>query len=417
VTPSAPRRIVHVCPRYAPAYGGAELFFEKLTQHLVARGDAAEVWTTNAWDVAAFTRRGARLVPPVGQATGVRVRRFPVRYVPGRAPVLTVANALPLGRAWSAMTPRWGPFVPAMLRAARRPTAPIDIVHAAALPYSSLLYCGWRLARSAGSRLVITPFLHPGRPGPDGARHRRAYLSPVNQWLLAQADLVFVQTESERRTLAEIGIAPERLRLAGMGVDPADCTGGDRTRGRARLGIDPDEVVVGHLANKSADKGTLDLVAAARLLWAEGARFRLVLAGASMPDYRRALPPDALPSPVIDVGEFDADARRDFYAALDVFALPSVVESFGIVLMEAAANGVPSIAYATGGPAEILHHDRTGLLSPPGDVRQLANALRRLVLDGRLRERLGAEARSSSARWTWARSTGVVLEAYDQLLA
>ena len=416
VTPSTPRRIVHVCPRYAPAFGGAELFFEKLAERLVARGDDAEVWTTNALDVAAFTRRGARLVPPTARAAGVRVRRFPVRYVPGRAPVLTAANALPLGRAWAAMTPRWGPFVPDMLRAAQRHPAPVDIVHAAALPYSSVLYCGWRLARRARSRLVITPFFHQGRPGPDGARHRRAYLSPVNRWLLAQADLVFVQTEAERRALTDAGVPSARMRLVGMGVDPIDCTGGDRARGRARLGVGPDEVVVGHLGNKSADKGTLDLVAAARLLWADGARFRLVLAGPSMPDYLRALPREARPDPVIDVGEFDIEARRDFYAALDVFALPSVVESFGIVLLEAAANGVPSLAYATGGPAKILEHDRTGLLAPPGDVRQLANLLRRVVLNGGLRERLGAEARSLSARWPWTRCTDLVLDAYDHLL-
>jgi glycosyltransferase involved in cell wall biosynthesis len=410
-------RLLHVCPRYAPAPGGVELFFSKLSATLAARGHQVSVWTTNARELRAFSTRQAATFPAGGSVIdGVAVRRYAVRHVPFRPWLMTAAHILPFGPSWARATFRWNPIVPSLVREARTLKARFDIVHGAALPYSVLLDAARLAAASASARLVISPFLHLDNPADPKKRVSRIYLSPTNVALLRQADLVLVQTTVEQSTLADAGVPTDRMRLVGMGVDEADCTGGDRARGRARWNLPPTEVVVGHLANKSVDKGTVDLLHASGGLRADGLSFRLLLAGTAMPSYERVWQHFEPKDHVVNVGELDDVEKRDFFSAIDLFVLPSCVESFGIALLEAAVNRVPSIAYDLGGPREILNHDRTGVLVPPGDVPALQRQIRRLIEDRQLRQRIGDAAAVMALSGSWARTTQMVEDAYRSLV-
>ena len=73
--------------------------------------------------------------------------------------------------------------------------------------------------------------------------------------------------------------------------------------------------------------------------------------------------------------------------------LSSIVEGMPLVPLEAAAYGTPTIATAVGGTPEVVRHDETGLLVPPGDHRELSSAISRLLRDAALRDSLGARAR------------------------
>jgi phosphatidyl-myo-inositol dimannoside synthase len=96
----------------------------------------------------------------------------------------------------------------------------------------------------------------------------------------------------------------------------------------------------------------------------------------------------------------DADDKTKWLwlASADVFLLPvrdegSDVEGFGIVFLEAARAGIPSIAGQSGGAPEAVLHERTGLLVNPMNDKQVAQAVERLLGDTDLRERLGREAK------------------------
>jgi glycosyltransferase involved in cell wall biosynthesis len=94
----------------------------------------------------------------------------------------------------------------------------------------------------------------------------------------------------------------------------------------------------------------------------------------------------------------------DLYAASDLFALPSYLEGFGLVYVEAAFHGVPSIGADMGGTREAILDGETGLLVPPGDRAALAGAIQRLRDDAVLRRRFGAAARARArARFAPAR--------------
>jgi glycosyltransferase involved in cell wall biosynthesis len=386
-------RVAHFIHRYPPALGGSEAYFARLSRYLVDQGDEVAVFTSNALDLEAFWSPGGRQHPP-GQDNldGVPVFRFPLRHVPLHRYVFKALSLVPIAR-WQALTLPFNPILPSMWRWAGKPEQSFDLVHASAFPYTLPLACARRLARTLRVPLLLTPFVHTGDPDDPHDRTRRGYLRPALLDLARSADRLFVQTEGERQALLACGIPAERLILQGLGVDLPSCTGGDRLRARAQWRIDPDEVVVGHLANNSVEKGSVDLLRAAQLLWMRGLRFAVVLAGPCMPNYR-AFREHFEPAGVLcELGPLDDEQKRDFFASLDVFALPSRSDSFGLVLLEAWANGAPCVGYRAGGLPWVIRDGADGLLAKAGDVPGLAEMLARLIEDGSLRRRMGEAGR------------------------
>ena len=99
------------------------------------------------------------------------------------------------------------------------------------------------------------------------------------------------------------------------------------------------------------------------------------------------------------------DDLPDYYRASDVFVLPTrTAEGFGLVLMEAAASGVPAIATDSGVPCEIIDDEVTGVLVPPGAPAELAAAISRLHDSPVLLAAMSRAALAKSAKFTWDRS-------------
>ena len=369
--------VLQVLHRYPPALGGAEKYAAQLADFHRRHGDAVTVWTSTADDLEAM-RSAGHAEFPAGERHGVR--RFHPLHFRGRRYAFK-ALSLVGPPAWRARWSPCSPVMPGMLRAADEYAGPLDAVHALAFPYSFPVLAGLRLARRRGVPFALTPFLHLGDPADSLDRTRRQYTSTPLRWLLRQADVVFAQTPSELRACVELGVLPECVTLQGLGIDAAEVTGGDRERAQRAWHVSPGEVVVGHLANLSREKGTPDLVAATA-----GLRVRTVLAGPAMANFEQTF--RATPH-VTRRGPLTEAAKRDFFAGIDLFVLPSRSDSFGLVLLEAWANGTPVVAYRAGGPADLVRHDRDGLLVPCGDVPALSAAINRLAGDADLRHRLG----------------------------
>ncbi len=101
------------------------------------------------------------------------------------------------------------------------------------------------------------------------------------------------------------------------------------------------------------------------------------------------------------VGRVTDEELDRWYRWADVFVLPSAGEGFGIVYLEAWAHGLPVVAAAEGGAAEVVAHEETGLVVEPGCAEAVAEALLRLARDPELRGRLGAAGRATvEARYT-----------------
>ncbi len=379
-----PRHIAQFAHRYPPALGGAESYCERLCEYFASQGDRVTVFTTTAVELSEFWKLTPRPTLNAEPSENPTVRRFRPVTFPFRRYILKALSLVPV-RPWQAALQPSNPLCPTMAVAAAEYDGPLDAVHALAFPYSFPILCALRLARRRRVPFFITPFLHLGDPFDPGDRTRRQYTRPHLRWLLKRADGIFVQTPTERRAVIEMGIAEERVLLQGLGVDPAECTGGDRAAARAVWDIAEDRFVVGHLANASIEKGTVDLLKAAAIQ-----NIRVVLAGPTMPNFERFWHGFDRKDLVTRLGPVGESQKRDFFAGIDAFALPSRTDSFGLVLLEAWANAKPVVAYRAGGPADLIRDGTDGWLVRCGDVAQLGERLELLSADAGMRSRFGA---------------------------
>lgn len=390
-------RIAWFSHRYFPCVGGAENYGRAMVRRFVASGHEVDVLTSDALDLWYFNDRTRRRIdePAESVVDGARVRRFAIRHIPLQRYVGRLLSYVP---HWPTRC-RWASYMP-ILPGIEAVRGDYDAVFAVGFPYTIFSYAALQTARAAGSPLILTPFLHLATPGD---RVNRSYTRPHQVRLLAEADVVVVQTTIEAEAVAAWGIERPKILKLGMAVELEDVTGGDPRALRSELGIPPGRAVVGHLATLDPNKGTNDLVRAIARLNAgrPGADpIGLILAGPSSPDFERFAAdwPADWSAWIKRLGPLPLERRADFFAALDVFAMPSRTDSFGIVFLEAWANSLPVVAASAGGVTEVVDHGATGLLVPFGDVGLLAGALGRFLDDRALARKMGAAGRSRIGR-------------------
>jgi phosphatidylinositol alpha-mannosyltransferase len=118
------------------------------------------------------------------------------------------------------------------------------------------------------------------------------------------------------------------------------------------------------------------------------------------------------------LGKVPEDEKAEQLRHAELLCAPSLGgESFGMVLTEAFAAGTPVVASDIAGYRDVVRDGIDGLLTPRGDARALAEALRLLALDPARRARMAAAARERAERFAWPRVAAEVLEVYEQALA
>lgn len=404
-------RVAQFVQRYPPALGGSEAFVARLSRYLADQGDRVAVYTSNALDLTAFWRPDSACTPSGSVLQDdIEVRRYPLWRFRGRRYLLKALSLFP-HLTWQCLTMPCNPISWSMWRDAGTNSRPFDVVHASAFPYAWPIACARRLAQSLGIPLFVTPFVHVGDMNDPNDRTRRQYTTRPLLSLLHSAHGIFVQTDRERRVLIDHGIDPARLIRLGMGVDESECTGGRRRSARKTWGVANDESVVGHLANQSVEKGTVDLLLAMERLHTSCPKPVIVLAGKQMPNFENFMRGHRPTVRVVQLGVLDDQARSDFFAGIDMFALPSRSDSFGLVILEAWANGVPTVAYDAGGIGEVIRDGEDGLLAPCGNLDALARCVSELVQQPDTRRRLGASGHSRiDAEFRWEDKLELVRE-------
>ena len=213
-------------------------------------------------------------------------------------------------------------------------------------------------------------------------------------------------TAAEQSKLTELGVAPEKLAVYGLGLDMKLSTGGDGERIRAQHGITGPIVL--HLGMKAYEKGSITLIEAMKQLWNSASTASLVMAGPSLRAFDEYVAQNASNLPrFTNLPPFPDEQKRDLLAAADVVVQPSRVESLGLVLLEAWANAKPVIAADIAVSSELVTSCEGGVLVPFGDATVLAQQIVRLLSDDQLRHSMGqrgqAFAQSYAGDKLWPR--------------
>jgi glycosyltransferase involved in cell wall biosynthesis len=268
------------------------------------------------------------------------------------------------------------------------------------------------LARSLGLPLVGTYHTDLPRLGYFLTRDHMAeeLLWSYIRWFFGQCRVVFCPSRLAQSDLSEHGV---RTTFApfDQGVDVGFYSP-TRRHEHLRRELGGGGKVILWVGRVSAEKG-LDLLASAyNELRTQRRDARLVVVGDG--PYRErfaAQVPDAT-----FLGYRTGAELAAIYASADIFVFPGLAETFGQVVLEAAASGLPAVVSAGVAVDELVEHERSALMVAPGDARGFAAAIGRLLDDRDLRERLGRGARQTAMGRGWPAAFGRLWSVYESLV-
>lgn len=228
----------------------------------------------------------------------------------------------------------------------------------------------------------------------------------------ARCARVYAPSRSIIRELEAHGIG--RLELWSRGMDTRRFSPEFRDPElRRAVGADDRTPIVLLVSRLVREKDLADLVEMDALLRARGARHRLVLVGdgpmraeleASLPDAHFA-------------GHQAGEALARWYASGDVFVFPSTTETFGNVVTEALASGLPAVVVDRGGPPDQVEPGGNGWIARANDPADLADRVESLLRDPEARARMGRRAVASARERDWSAINGRLLDSYAAVVA
>lgn len=371
------RRVVLFASAYAPAVGGVEELTRRLGERLTDAGDAVEVWTI----------RHPRALPAREEIGGLAVRRFVLAL-----PALRPGQLLAFAPASAAALTR-------LVRAARqfRP----DVIHVQC--FSSNGVYATALAALLGVPLVVTLQGETVMDDNDIYEHslllRMGLRAGLRRAAAVTACSQFVLGDAEARFGLPVG--------AGLVVPNGVDT--DRDEPAASLALPFESFVLG--LGRAVEKKGFDLLLEAFARLADEHPDVGLLVGGDGEARPRLLARArhlGLEDRVTLPGRLSRGQVAWAMANATLFVLPSRVEPFGIVVVEALRAGRPVVVSARGGASEIVSHGVEGLVVDPFDTAALAAAIGRLLDDEQLRQRMAAAARARVEAFSW----GEIAERY-----
>ncbi len=372
-------RIALVSETYPPQINGVSATLERLAAHLSRAGD----------EVLLLVPRYAAPLPEL--PPGVRRREFAAVPLPFyREVFLPLAAPGRLERELRAFAPDLvhiateGPFGWAALRAARSLGVPTVSSYHTNFPHYFRLYgCG---------------FLEPAAWG---------WLRRFHNATLK----TFCPTVSIRNILEKRGF--RNVAIWSRGVDAVRFHPSKRSQAmRAAWGAAPDETVLAYAGRLAPEKNLAMLIQAWRLLPKGSAR--LLLIGDGPLRVGLEMQND---EGVIFAGYRVGEELARTYASADLFVFPSVSETFGNVILEGMASGLPAVGFYAPGPADIIENGVTGRLVETLDAPNLARAIETLIGDRSALTQMARSARAYAESQSWEEILGRLREHYLCTLA
>lgn len=279
----------------------------------------------------------------------------------------------------------------------------------------------WVAKRLSPRRVRLVTYAHGEEISIAGTSRQLAW---ITRQVYRDSDLIVANSENTRRMILQL--CPEaHVVVIHPGVDAAAFAVSDQQRAavRAEWGWSPQTTVLATVARMEPRKNQAMVLRAIAKLSSDGMQLGYVCAGTG-PEWEnlRALANDlGIAEQVLFPGAVSESQKKLIFSAADIHIMPSVqigemIEGFGIVFLEAAAAGTPSVCGTSGGQLEAVDHGSSGLAVDGRDLASVSEAIRRLAKDPELRRNMGIAGRRLADVHEWDRVAERTLAAVHGLL-
>jgi glycosyltransferase involved in cell wall biosynthesis len=241
------------------------------------------------------------------------------------------------------------------------------------------------------------------------------FIEPFTNWftrtVFNQADATLAPSRLIQRDMLRLGVREVGLWKRGVDAERFNPAFRDADM-RTRLSDGhPDEVVLLYVGRLSTEKQIDHLKPVLEQL--PGVRLAIVGDGPARADLQARF----AGTTTTFMGYMKGEALSQAYASADVFVFPSALETFGLVVVEAMAAGLPVVASRVGGVADVVDEGRTGYTFEVGDIRALVDGVRQVTADRARMTFMGQTARSFAETQSWPAMMDEVVDLYAQLIA
>jgi D-inositol-3-phosphate glycosyltransferase len=254
----------------------------------------------------------------------------------------------------------------------------------------------------------------------------------IERHLLHNVDVIVAATTTDRdQMLRHYDADAKRIRIIPPGVNTQHFRPILRAEARAHLGLPPEQQVLLGVGRMEPLKGFDALIQACALLRehqpGRAGHLHVLLVGGesearpsqwNSEQRRLAALRESLgvADAITFLGALPHEALPYYYAAANVFVMPSHYESFGMAALEAMACGTPVVASNVGGLRIIIEDGQNGLLAPPDNAPVLAERLDRVLQDEQRRALLRQGALQRAAEYSWPRITDILCSLYEECI-
>lgn len=255
-------------------------------------------------------------------------------------------------------------------------------------------------------------------------------LDPTIDTLVAEKykrfDGLVALTPSVEREYLDIGVPKEKIRIIPNGVDtarfaemPADPSL------REKLGVDSDTTIILTVGRHHPKKGYDQIPIVAKRLKDRGLKFAWVIVGRNREGFEKQFPDakelgihtiENSPSPDDDAFSLPSRSLIQLYRSADLFAFPTLLETFGMVLIEAMAAGLPVVTTDALGVRDVIFHKQNGLVSPVGNLDAFTNHMIELLENRQTFQHYQKASLEGAKRYDWSNILSEYLEMYQNTI-
>ena len=289
-----------------------------------------------------------------------------------------------------------------------------DVIHTFNY-YNPLVFFLTAIAKIMRKKIVVSSHFHPYL---SGHKMKTRTMLMIKATLEMARHIVCINSEDMEWLRTEFRINPSKLSMIPNGIDSEFYTPSDKTEARSLLRIDPLKKYVLCVSRLHPAKGQDVLLQAFRKVVNEVRDSVLVVVGTgSFGHELRELCRDlGLGSKVNFTGFVIQETKRRWYQASDVFVLPSLMEMFSLVVLEAMSSELPVVSTKVSGWTQLSQEREIGITVPIADSDSLAAAIIRLLQNQSLRAKLGSAGRRLVLeRYTWERMGEKLSDLFRQI--